>query len=227
MRGHRAWRGVLLWAQVRLRRERYDCNVRRSTAALETSSHEASLNVLDVRSRSLRAGLFDSRGMLASTCRCTEVFSFPRTAYSPPPSGCASWNAPTPLLNRLRVTENEVERFMHDRTAASVKLGSDAGDMGGYNTAPNHNTGSVSVERLRWMMEAAHQHGKYPLAVHTYFSSPSASIAPGLRVRRMRTAASGPGGRARHPRYRPAAVLKYADRSTTTALSEVTNVETS
>ncbi|RJP33452.1 MAG: hypothetical protein C4536_04265 [Actinobacteria bacterium] len=41
----------------------------------------------------------------------------------------------------------------------------DAGAGGGYILAPNHSHGTVSVERLRWMMEAAHAYGRYPLTV--------------------------------------------------------------
>ena len=41
----------------------------------------------------------------------------------------------------------------------------DAGAGGGYILAPNHSHLTVSVERLRWMLEAAHQYGRYPLAV--------------------------------------------------------------
>ncbi|MEW6553998.1 MAG: uroporphyrinogen decarboxylase family protein [Actinomycetota bacterium] len=39
----------------------------------------------------------------------------------------------------------------------------DAGPGGGYILAPNHSHLTVSVERLRWMMEAAHTYGRYPL----------------------------------------------------------------
>jgi uroporphyrinogen decarboxylase len=39
----------------------------------------------------------------------------------------------------------------------------DAGAGGGYMLAPNHSHLDISVERLRWMLEAAHEYGKYPI----------------------------------------------------------------
>ncbi len=39
----------------------------------------------------------------------------------------------------------------------------DAGGGGGYILAPNHSHLTVSVERLRWLVEAAHEYGEYPL----------------------------------------------------------------
>ena len=41
----------------------------------------------------------------------------------------------------------------------------DAGAGGGFILAPNHSHMTVSVERLRWMQEAAHEYGRYPLAL--------------------------------------------------------------
>ncbi len=40
----------------------------------------------------------------------------------------------------------------------------DAGQGGGYILAPDHSHPDISVERLRWMKEAADKYGQYPLA---------------------------------------------------------------
>lgn len=39
----------------------------------------------------------------------------------------------------------------------------DAGSGGGYILGPDHSHPKVSVERLRWMVEAVEKHGHYPL----------------------------------------------------------------
>ena len=39
----------------------------------------------------------------------------------------------------------------------------DAGRGGGFILAPDHSHPDISVERLRWMVEAAREYGTYPL----------------------------------------------------------------
>ena len=40
----------------------------------------------------------------------------------------------------------------------------DAGRSGGYILAPDHDHATMSVERMRWMVEACREYGRYPLA---------------------------------------------------------------
>jgi len=67
------------------------------------------------------------------------------------------------LVGNIDVSHILVDGSREEVSGAVRQAIHDAGGGGGYILAPNHSHGTVSVERLRWMMEAAHQYGKYPL----------------------------------------------------------------
>jgi uroporphyrinogen decarboxylase len=69
------------------------------------------------------------------------------------------------LVGNIDVSHILVDGSREEVTGAVKQAIHDAGEGGGYILAPNHSHGTVSVERLRWMLEAAHEYGKYPLTV--------------------------------------------------------------
>lgn len=67
------------------------------------------------------------------------------------------------LIGNMDVTHILVSAEKEEVFAAVQKAIMDAGQGGGFVLAPAHNHEDVSVERLRWMVEAARQYGIYPL----------------------------------------------------------------
>ncbi len=70
------------------------------------------------------------------------------------------------LIGNLDVTHTLVDAGREEVRGEVRTAIRDAGPGGGYILAPNHNHEDVSVERLRWMVEAAHDFGGYPLNVN-------------------------------------------------------------
>jgi uroporphyrinogen decarboxylase len=69
------------------------------------------------------------------------------------------------LVGNIDVSHVLVDGSSEEVSDAVRQAIHDAGGGGGYILAPNHSHGTVSVERLRWMLEAAHEYGSYPLEV--------------------------------------------------------------
>jgi uroporphyrinogen decarboxylase len=63
-------------------------------------------------------------------------------------------------VSRLLVDADKEEVYEAVRLAIH-----DAGHGGGFILAPDHSHPGISVERLRWMLEAAELFGRYPLEV--------------------------------------------------------------
>jgi uroporphyrinogen decarboxylase len=68
------------------------------------------------------------------------------------------------LIGNLDITHILVDASRDEVLEAVRQAISDAGRGGGYILAPDHSHPGISVERLRWMVEAAHKYGGYPLA---------------------------------------------------------------
>jgi uroporphyrinogen decarboxylase len=68
------------------------------------------------------------------------------------------------LTGNIDVTRILVDADREEVFAAVKRAIADAGAGGGYILAPAHDHASMSVERLRWMVEAAREYGRYPLA---------------------------------------------------------------
>jgi uroporphyrinogen-III decarboxylase len=58
----------------------------------------------------------------------------------------------------VKGTKEEVE----DTVRKAIK---DAAEGGGYILSPCNSHSAVDPLRLKWMVDAAHNHGKYPIAV--------------------------------------------------------------
>ena len=69
------------------------------------------------------------------------------------------------LIGNLDITYILVSASREEVFAAVRQAIHDAGQGGGYILAPDHSHPDISVERLRWMVEAAHEYGRYPLEV--------------------------------------------------------------
>jgi len=69
------------------------------------------------------------------------------------------------LIGNLDVTRVLVDAGRDEVFEAVRKAIRDAGRGGGFILSPEHDHADVSLERLQWMVEAAHQYGAYPLAV--------------------------------------------------------------
>ena len=69
------------------------------------------------------------------------------------------------LMGNIDVTRVLVNADRDEVFAAVKQAIADAGRGGGYILAPAHDHSGMSVERLRWMFEAAREYGRYPLAV--------------------------------------------------------------
>ena len=69
------------------------------------------------------------------------------------------------LIGNLDVTHILVDAAKEEVFEAVRQAIHDAGHGGGYILAPDHNHPGISVERLRWMVEAAEEYGRYPLDI--------------------------------------------------------------
>ena len=67
------------------------------------------------------------------------------------------------LIGNLDVTRILVDAEREEVFEAVRQAIHDAGRGGGYILAPDHNHPGVSVQRLRWMVEAVEEYGHYPL----------------------------------------------------------------
>jgi hypothetical protein len=67
------------------------------------------------------------------------------------------------LIGNLDITHILVDAGRDEVRAAVKQAIRDAGRGGGYILAPDHSHPGISVERLRWMVEAVEEYGRYPL----------------------------------------------------------------
>jgi len=67
------------------------------------------------------------------------------------------------LMGNLDITHILVDATREEVFEAVRQSIADAGRGGGYILAPDHSHPGISVERLRWMVEAAKEYGRYPL----------------------------------------------------------------
>jgi uroporphyrinogen decarboxylase len=67
------------------------------------------------------------------------------------------------LIGNLDITHILVDASRDEVFSTVRQAISDAGRGGGFILAPDHSHPGISVERLRWMVEAAHEYGAYPL----------------------------------------------------------------
>jgi uroporphyrinogen-III decarboxylase len=67
------------------------------------------------------------------------------------------------LIGNIDVSEVLVSGTREEVFEAVRHAIQDAGRGGGFILSPAHNHSGVSVDRLRWMLEAAHRYGDYPL----------------------------------------------------------------
>ncbi len=67
------------------------------------------------------------------------------------------------LIGNLDITHILVDAGRDEVFGAVRQAIQDAGRGGGYILAPDHSHPGISVERLRWMVEAAREYGRYPL----------------------------------------------------------------
>jgi uroporphyrinogen decarboxylase len=67
------------------------------------------------------------------------------------------------LIGNLDITHILVDASREEVFAAVRQAVADAGRGGGFILAPDHSHPGISVERLRWMVEAAQEYGRYPL----------------------------------------------------------------
>jgi hypothetical protein len=68
------------------------------------------------------------------------------------------------LMGNIDVTHILVDADKDEVFAAVRQAIADAGSGGGYILAPDHDHAGMSVERLRWMVEAGREYGRYPLS---------------------------------------------------------------
>jgi len=69
------------------------------------------------------------------------------------------------IIGNIDVSHILVDATKDELFEAVRKAIKDAGQGGGYILAPDHSHPRISVERLRWMLEAAQEYGHYPLSV--------------------------------------------------------------
>lgn len=69
------------------------------------------------------------------------------------------------LIGNLDITHILVDASRAEVFEAVRQAIHDAGPGGGYMVAPDHSHPGISVERLRWMVEAVREYGRYPLEV--------------------------------------------------------------
>ncbi len=67
------------------------------------------------------------------------------------------------LIGNLDITHILVDASREEVFAAVRQAIMDAAEGGGFIIAPDHSHPDISVERLRWMVEAAREYGTYPL----------------------------------------------------------------
>ncbi|MBN2026942.1 MAG: hypothetical protein JW854_09315 [Actinobacteria bacterium] len=67
------------------------------------------------------------------------------------------------LIGNIDITHILVDASRDEVFAAVRQAIADAGKGGGFILAPDHSHPDISVERLRWMVEAAEEYGSYPL----------------------------------------------------------------
>ncbi len=67
------------------------------------------------------------------------------------------------LIGNLDITHLLVEGTREEVFAAVKRALAEAGQGGGFIVAPDHSHADISVQRLRWMREAALEYGTYPL----------------------------------------------------------------
>ena len=67
------------------------------------------------------------------------------------------------LIGNLDITHILVDADRDEVMEAARQAIRDAGRGGGFILAPDHSHPGVSVQRLRWMVEAAREYGRYPL----------------------------------------------------------------
>ncbi|NPV59460.1 MAG: hypothetical protein HPY75_07330 [Actinobacteria bacterium] len=67
------------------------------------------------------------------------------------------------LIGNLDITHILVDATREEVFDAVRQAIRAAGEGGGFILAPDHSHPDISVERLRWMVEAAHEYGTYPL----------------------------------------------------------------
>lgn len=67
------------------------------------------------------------------------------------------------LIGNLDITHTLVDASRQEVCAAVREAVRDAGRGGGYILAPTNSHPSMSLERLRWMLEAVEEYGRYPL----------------------------------------------------------------
>ncbi len=68
------------------------------------------------------------------------------------------------LIGNLDITHILVDASREEVFAAVRQAIHDAGRGGAFILAPDHSHPGISVERLRWMVEAAREYGRYPLS---------------------------------------------------------------
>lgn len=69
------------------------------------------------------------------------------------------------IMGNLDITHTLVDATREEVFEAVRRSIADAGRGGGYILAPDHSHPDISVQRLRWMVEAAEEYGRYPLEV--------------------------------------------------------------
>lgn len=67
------------------------------------------------------------------------------------------------VMGNLDITHILVDATREEVFEAVRQSIADAGQRGGYILAPDHSHPGISVQRLRWMVEAAKEYGHYPL----------------------------------------------------------------
>lgn len=68
------------------------------------------------------------------------------------------------LVGNIDVTHVLVDADREEVFAAVRQAITDAGKGGGYILAPDHDHEGMSLERMRWMLEACREYGRYPLS---------------------------------------------------------------
>jgi uroporphyrinogen-III decarboxylase len=66
-------------------------------------------------------------------------------------------------MGNLDITHILVDATREEVFEAVRQCIAEAGPGGGYILAPDHSHPGISVQRLRWMVEAVEEYGRYPL----------------------------------------------------------------
>jgi uroporphyrinogen decarboxylase len=67
------------------------------------------------------------------------------------------------LMGNIDITHILVDATRDEVFGAVEQAICDAGKGGGYILAPTNTHSDMNLERLRWMVEAVHEYGRYPL----------------------------------------------------------------